>query len=229
MELCVADINEKKLDWLNEAQRFNTYLDTYGNREKKYLHIENANDFPENWDEVESVFIVCEDSELVKKIPYILKMAKNLKKLSVSRYYFDWEELVALDMEKLEYLNVSIKQIYYAPRLCLPNLKTLKLFYYEDSSVKEALGKYEEHMDYSGLNNLNRLELYYMSDISPDDFSDVATLEYLRLTYNYGSNLEWLKNTKYRLKTLIVDHGVEDCSDLKYQRSIETLEFFIII
>ena len=42
-------------------------------------------------------------------------------------------------------------------------------------------------MDYSGLNNLNRLELYYMSDISPDDFSDVATLEYLRLTYNYGS------------------------------------------
>ena len=68
-----------------------------------------------------------------------------------------------------------------------------------------------------------------MSDISPDDFSDVATLEYLRLTYNYGSNLEWLKNTKYRLKTLIVDHGVEDCSDLKYQRSIETLEFFIII
>lgn len=89
-------------------------------------------------------------------------MAKNLKKLSVSRYYFDWEELVALDMEKLEYLNVSIKQIYYAPRLCLPNLKTLKLFYYEDSSVKEALGKYEEHMDYSGLNNLNRLELYYI-------------------------------------------------------------------
>lgn len=131
-----------------------------------------------------------EDSELVKKIPYILKMAKNLKKLSVSRYYFDWEELVVLDMEKLEYLNVSIKQIYYASRLCLPNLKTLKLFYSEDSSVKEALGKYEEHMDYSGLNNLNRLELYYMSDISPDDFSDVATLEYLRLTYNYGSNLE---------------------------------------
>lgn len=35
-----------------------------------------------------------------------------------------------------------------------------------------------------------------------------------------------MKNTKYRLKTLIVDHGVEDCSDLKYQRSIETLEFF---
>lgn len=65
-----------------------------------------------------------------------------------------------------------------------------------------------------------------MPDISPDDFSDVATLEYLRLTYNYGSNLEWLKNIKYRLKTLIVDHGVEDCSDLKYQRSIETLEFF---
>ena len=71
----MADINEKKLDWLNEAQRFNTYLDTYGNREKKYLHIENANDFPENWDEVESVFIVCEkdtihfeDGKKLKKI-----------------------------------------------------------------------------------------------------------------------------------------------------------------
>ena len=153
-------------------------------------------------------------------------MAENLKELSVSNYCFDWEELAALDMEKLEYLNVSIKQVYYAPRLCLPDLKTLILSCSEDSSVKEALGKYEEHMDYSGLNNLNRLELYYMPDISPDDFSDVATLEYLRLTYNYGSNLEWLKNTKYRLKTLIVDHGVEDCSDLKYQRSIETLEFF---
>ena len=65
-----------------------------------------------------------------------------------------------------------------------------------------------------------------MQDISPDDFSDVTTLEHLRLMYNYGSNLEWLKNTKYRLKTLIVDHGVEDCSDLKYQKSIETLELF---
>ena len=220
------DISEKKLGWLKEAQRFNAYLDTYGNRKKKYLHIENVNDFPENWDEVESVFIVCEDSEFVKNIPYILKMAENLKELSVSNYYFDWEELVALDMEKLEYLSVSIKQIYYAPRLCLPKLKTLKLFYPEDRSVKDASGNYEEHMDYSGLNNLNRLELYYMPDISPDDFSNVATLEYLRLTYNYGSNLEWLKNAKYRLKKLIVDHGVEDCSDLKYQRSIETLELF---
>lgn len=102
----MADINEKKLDWLKEAQRFNIYLDTYSNREKKYLHIENVNDFPENWDEVESVFMVCEDSEIVKKIPYILKVAKNLKKLSVSRYYFDWEELVALDMKNLESLNI---------------------------------------------------------------------------------------------------------------------------
>lgn len=129
-------------------------------------------------------------------------------------------------MKNLESLNINIKQIYYAPRLCLPNLKTLILSCSEDNLVKETSGKYEEHMDYSGLNNLNRLELRYMQDISPDDFSDVTTLEHLRLMYNYGSNLEWLKNTKYRLKTLIVDHGVEDCSDLKYQKSIETLEFF---
>lgn len=124
--------------------------------------IKDFTDIPENWDEVESVFMICEDSELVKKIPYILKVAKNLKKLSVSRYYFDWEELVALDMKKLESLSVNIKQIYYAPKLCLPNLKTLILSYSEDNSVKEAPEYYEAHMDYSGLNNLNRLELYYI-------------------------------------------------------------------
>ena len=225
-EHCMTDINDEKLEWFKEAQRYNTYLHDYDKQKKKHLCIKDFTDIPENWDEVESVFMVCEDNELVKKIPYILKVAKNLKKLSVSRYYFDWEELVALDMKKLELLNVNIKQIYYAPRLCLPDLKTLILSCSEDNLVKDASENYEEHMDYSGLNNLNRLELYYMADISPDDFSDVATLEYLRLMYNYGSNLEWLKNTKYRLKTLIVDHGVEDCSDLKYQRSIEILEFF---
>ena len=222
----MTDINDEKLDWFKEAQRFNTYLHEYDNQKKKHLCIKDVTDFPENWNEVELVLMVCEDSELVKKIPYILKVAKNLKKLSVSRYYFDWEELVDLDMKNLESLNVNIKQIYYAPRLCLPNLKTLILSCSEDNLVKETSGKYEEHMDYSGLNNLNRLELRYMQDISPDDFSDVTTLEHLRLMYNYGSNLEWLKNTKYRLKTLIVDHGVEDCSDLKYQKSIETLELF---
>ena len=225
-EHCMTDINHEKLDWFKEAQRFNTYLHEYDNQKKKHLCIKDVTDFPENWNEVELVLMVCEDSELVKKIPYILKVAKNLKKLSVSRYYFDWEELVDLDMKNLESLNVNIKQIYYAPRLCLPNLKTLILSCSEDNLVKETSGKYEEHMDYSGLNNLNRLELRYMQDISPDDFSDVTTLEHLRLMYNYGSNLEWLKNTKYRLKTLIVDHGVEDCSDLKYQKSIETLELF---
>lgn len=225
-EHCMTDINDEKLDWFKEAQRFNTYLHEYDNQKKKHLCIKDVTDFPENWNEVELVLMVCEDSELVKKIPYILKVAKNLKKLSVSRYYFDWEELVDLDMKNLESLNVNIKQIYYAPRLCLPNLKTLILSCSEDNLVKETSGKYEEHMDYSGLNNLNRLELRYMQDISPDDFSDVTTLEHLRLMYNYGSNLEWLKNTKYRLKTLIVDHGVEDCSDLKYQKSIETLELF---
>lgn len=78
-EHCMTDINDEKLDWFKEAQRYNTYLHDYDKQKKKHLCIKDFTDIPENWDKVESVFMVCEDNELVKKIPYILKVAKNLK------------------------------------------------------------------------------------------------------------------------------------------------------
>lgn len=222
----MVDISEEKMEWFKEAQLVAEYWDNYDNRQKTHVHIREISDLPEIWDGIESVFLVGSDSELIKKLPDILKEAKNLKELSISRYYFDWNDLTTLDLKKLESLNIQIKQVYYAPRLCLPNLKSLILSYPEDKIIKSTSEVYEEHMDYSGLRGLNRLDLRNMADISPDDFSELDMLEYLRLTHNYGANLEWLKNAKYRLKTLIIDHGVEDCSGINYQECIENLELF---
>ena len=70
------------------------------------------------------------------------------------------------------------------------------------------------------------LELRNVPDAVPEDFAQLRKLESLRLTYNYGDDLSWLKNARYQLKTLIIDNGVEDCEGLRCQKNIEDLQFF---
>lgn len=175
---------------------------------------------------IETAYIAGRDTELIKSIPSILKMAHDLKKISITQYCFGWEELCRLNLANIEALHVTVNGMAYAPKLNLPNLKELELFYSEEKWSDSIEKKYEEHMDYSGLCNLRRLELRNVPDAVPEDFAQLRKLESLRLTYNYGDDLSWLKNARYQLKTLIIDNGVEDCEGVRYQKNIEDLQFF---
>ena len=138
--------------------------------------------------------------------------------------------------DKTAVLRVFAKMFYNHLGFYGENLKVAMMERYIDQQGKteefrrifeEKRGKkYEEHMDYSGLCNLRRLELRNVPDAVPEDFAQLRKLESLRLTYNYGDDLSWLKNARYQLKTLIIDNGVEDCEGLRYQKNIEDLQFF---
>lgn len=217
---------EKYGKWFKDAWEYNSYLATCNKVKKSSVHCESINDLPNDWTGIETAYIAGRDTELIKSIPSILKMAHDLKKISITQYCFGWEELCRLNLANIEALHVTVNGMAYAPKLNLPNLKELELFYSEEKWSDSIEKKYEEHMDYSGLCNLRRLELRNVPDAVPEDFAQLRKLEFLRLTYNYGDDLSWLKNARYQLKTLIIDNGVEDCEGLRYQKNIEDLQFF---
>lgn len=217
---------EKYGKWFKDAWEYNSYLATCDKVKKSSVHFESINDLPNDWTGIETAYIAGRDTELIKSIPSILKMAHDLKKISITQYCFGWEELCRLNLANIEALHVTVNGMAYAPKLNLPNLKELELFYSEEKWSDSIEKKYEEHMDYSGLCNLRRLELRNVPDAVPEDFAQLRKLESLRLTYNYGDDLSWLKNARYQLKTLIIDNGVEDCEGLRCQKNIEDLQFF---
>ena len=217
---------EKYGKWFKDAWEYNSYLATCDKVKKSSVHFESINDLPNDWTGIETAYIAGRDTELIKSIPSILKMAHDLKKISITQYCFGWEELCRLNLANIEALHVTVNGMAYAPKLNLPNLKELQLFYSEEKWSDSIEKKYEEHMDYSGLCNLRRLELRNVPDAVPEDFAQLRKLESLRLTYNYGDDLSWLKNARYQLKTLIIDNGVEDCEGLRCQKNIEDLQFF---
>lgn len=137
---------EKYGKWFKDAWEYNSYLATCDKVKKSSVHFESINDLPNDWTGIETAYIAGRDTELIKSIPSILKMAHDLKKISITQYCFGWEELCRLNLANIEALHVTVNGMAYAPKLNLPNLKELELFYSEEKWSDSIEKKYEEHI-----------------------------------------------------------------------------------
>lgn len=106
---------EKYGKWFKDAWEYNSYLATCDKVKKSSVHFESINDLPNDWTGIETAYIAGRDTELIKSIPSILKMAHDLKKISITQYCFGWEELCRLNLANIEALHVTVNGIGLCP------------------------------------------------------------------------------------------------------------------
>lgn len=156
-----------------------------------------------------------EGPSLGSLLPIVVNSAPKLRELSVHLcdYTIDFS---ALDLRRVEKLTVYADSDNSFVAVDMPKLIDLSVRFNRDSASPSFL-------DLSGAPNIKSLALYDTNSLDFSCLNTLMALKKLHIRSQDMMDLDWLKDTGYKLKTLYVEGKINDCEGIISQHELERL------
>lgn len=213
------------MGWLEDAIAIKNEMLKFEEEKKHSLFIKNASDIPSD---LSGFSFIAFSSDYdgpspVTVLTDIITRCPRLKKVSIHSNAITWEEACSLSFGSIEEFLFSLDGIPGTAKLNAAKLKKLVIFAKADLTPIELLITPVPEIDFSGVPDLEQLELRHFQQVNPDNFANNKKLKKLIITESNLSDLQWLQNAKYSLINLYIDGAIEDCSGITCQKSLESV------
>lgn len=213
------------MGWLEDAKNVLADLERFDAKKRTGLIIKSTEDLRDCYAGIKSLTFRIDYSgpSIESILPSILEKSCDLNSLHIFTNRLSWKTICSLNLSHIQDLTFNLEGDVTPERLVAPCLKKLSIFGTGELTPIELMLHPVPHIDFSGMNVLENLELRHFQQVDPTDFQNVKTLKRLVITYSNIENLDWLKRTSYSLDTLCFDGPIDDCGGVVYQSNLKEL------
>lgn len=220
-------MNEKGFDmgWLDEVEKIYNNQVEFERTKPFRLTVKSENDIPENLGsyKVINFFSDYKGAPLEKILPGVLKKAYDLDEINILAYPVTWEFICSLELKGITSIAFSLRGVPSHEELHAVHLRKLKIFGDEYLTPIELMLRPYPHLNLSGLDSLEILELRHLQQVDPSDFKNISSLKKIVITDADILNLNWLKEASYQLDSLYIQGPLENCEGITSQPLLKEL------
>ena len=209
------------MSWIEDAKKLYSDLEAFEKERPHRLFLTTEADIPCDFSEIKSIFVRFDsDPSVVKALPQMIRMATNLKTLSIFSEELSWDEICELDLHRIEKLSFCYKGRIGSRNIIAPLLQELDIYSDNTLAPLEQMLEPVSTIDFSGIPLLEGLRLNNVQTVNPSDFSGLQHLNRLRINNSNIHNLDFLKDASYKLDYFLFNDSVVDYSGLIWQQNI---------
>jgi len=212
------------MNWIEEAKSIFEEINQFESERPHRLFIESSDDLKADYTGFTSVFISTnyEGPSPISVLQDVIESDPDLRAIGIYGVQLSWEEICSLNIANIEKLGFSLKGEIGSSPLISKSLKKLTISAEGILTPLEMLINPVPFIDFTGIPEVEHLELRNIQQVNPDDFRHLKKLAHLIVTGSNIIDLNWLKDADYRLSSLYIDY-IENCDGLGYQPCLQKL------